>query len=126
MLLMGLSFVLTHIHSCVSTTHFCNIFLFKTILYLMSPEKNGLFLCTFSTWAPVEGVTAQGRQLCFSVSVWLCNNQNVALATRVSDYKQTHTVKHRHRNAQAAQHQRRTVWEFCTCKVHSLCARACS
>lgn len=55
----------------------------------MSPEKNGLFLYTFSTWAPVEGVTAQGRQLCFSVSVWLCNNQNVALATRVITSKPT-------------------------------------
>lgn len=126
MLSMGLSSVLTHIHFCVPTTHFCNALFFKTIMYVMSPEKNGLFLYSFPTQAAIEGVKAQGRQLWFSISVWLYNNQNVALATRMSDCEKIHTVKHRHRNAQAAQDQRQIVWEFCKCNMHSLCALAWS
>jgi len=96
------------------------------IIYLLSPKKNGLFLYLFPTWEPVVGVKAQGRQLWFPVSSWLYNNQNVALATRTSDCEKTHTVKHKLRNAQAAQDQRQTVWEFCTRNAHSLCAQACS
>lgn len=74
-------------------------------MYLMSPENKGLFLYSFPTWAPVEGVRGHGRQQ-FSVSVWLQNNQNVPLAARMSDCKKTYTVKHQLRSAQEAQDQR--------------------